>query len=433
MHRLLQRQLRQAAQESAEGGIDYDLLIRLVNQAYEEYDSERRLTGRAHQLLGGELQVLNARLRDAIAHIGAGLAIWDAGGRLLMCNDRLREVYAGCEQLLRPGADYAALLRHQIATGLVDLDGMDAETWVAARLAHRRNPTSPMEIRLSNGCILSVREERTSEDGVVELVDDITAIKRNESELLRAKEEAELANRAKTEFLTNMSHELRTPLNAIIGFSDIMASGIFGPLQNERYGEYVRDIGASAQHLLQIINDILDLSKIEAGQLLLHEEYFSPARASQSCLRIIEDRASRMGLSVRSDIPYDLPQLWGDQRMFKQVMINLLSNAIKFTPRGGAVRLSGGLLADGSLMIQVQDTGIGMQADEIGMAFQPFRQVDPAMNRRYEGSGLGLSICRGLIEAHGGDIRIESTPSRGTTVSLIFPAYRVEMRALSSL
>jgi two-component system cell cycle sensor histidine kinase PleC len=258
---------------------------------------------------------------------------------------------------------------------------------------------------------------------------DITSRKRHDAELRRSKDAAELANRSKSEFLANMSHELRTPLNAILGFSEVIRDQLFGAIGEARYAEYARDIHSSGQHLLQIINDLLDLSKLEAGKLELHEDEVAVPRLIEDCIRLVRGRAENGGLKLRVRVAAGLPQLRADARLLKQIVINLLSNATKFTPAGGVVTVSARPAANGGVDIDVTDTGIGMSDADIQVALTPFGQVDGSFSRRHQGTGLGLPLVRALTELHGGALVIRSTPGSGTTVAIQLPAERVLHRA----
>ena len=250
-------------------------------------------------------------------------------------------------------------------------------------------------------------------------------------ELEEARRAAEAANSAKSSFLANMSHELRTPLNAVIGFAELIESEVFGPLGNERYAEYAADIRVSGHHLLDLINDLLDLSKAEANRLELSEGKIDVRSIVGSSVRIVAELAQRGGVTLRAEVPAPLPPLWGDERKLRQMVLNLVSNAVKFTPAGGGVTVSAALTEEGGLAVAVSDTGIGMSPDEQVRAMEPFSQIDNAMNRRQKGTGLGLPLTRRLVELHGGRLRMDSVPGCGTTITLYFPPERLESRAVS--
>ena len=249
---------------------------------------------------------------------------------------------------------------------------------------------------------------------------DITQRKQIEAEQTRAREQAEAANRAKTEFLANMSHELRTPLNAVIGFSDIIRTEAMGPAGVPQYVEYAQDINNSGTHLLEIINDILDMSKIEAGELQPNLSEFQFNRIVGTSMKLISDRANKDGVILVSEVPEDSPSLVADERMIKQILINLLSNAVKFTPDGGTVTLSAEATEDG-FSFSVTDTGIGIPADKMQVILEPFGQADSRLERAYEGTGLGLPLVKSMTELHGGILDIQSTEGEGTVASVRLP------------
>ncbi len=259
------------------------------------------------------------------------------------------------------------------------------------------------------------------EDVLLLIGRDITTDIEREEELCRSRDAAELANRAKSEFLANMSHELRTPLNAILGFSEVICGEVLGPLGDPRYREYAHDIHRSGKHLLEIINDILDLSKVEAGRLEIHPRPVDVSELVASTLRLVHERAQMADLDVRVEItPPDLA-FHADSRLCKQILLNLLTNAIKFTPARGRIELRAERLADGGCRFIIADTGIGMSEEEVARALTPFGQVDSVLTRRHEGTGLGLPLVAAFVAAHGGKFRIDSEKGRGTTVTIDLP------------
>ncbi len=283
-----------------------------------------------------------------------------------------------------------------------------------------------------DGRWLQIRESRTASGNLVRVETDITDLMQHEAALRRAKDEAEGANRAKSEFLAMMSHELRTPLNAIIGFSEVMHDGLFGPLQ-PRYQEYLKDIKDSGQHLLQIISDILDMSKLDAGKATLSESLCDIALVIKRCQRLMAHRAESGRVLIEPQLPPDLPGLWADELKLRQIILNLLSNAVKFTRAGGRVAITardlGANDASGGLVIEIADNGIGMAAESIPLALAPFRQIDNRLDRKYQGTGLGLPLSKGLVELHGGVLEIKSHVHLGTTVTIRLPTARRRLRA----
>jgi len=255
----------------------------------------------------------------------------------------------------------------------------------------------------------------------------ITA-QRNEA-LLAAKLEAERVSKAKSEFLANMSHELRTPLNAILGFSEVLKGEQFGPLGSPNYQEYAADIHGSGVHLLSIINDVLDMARIEAGKLQLNESEVEFQDVAAQTLRLVRDKAARSAVELKLDLPSGLPYLWADQRALKQILLNLASNAVKFTPRGGRVTIAAETEPSGAFIFSVSDTGIGIAPDMQARVLEPFTQAEGGLTRRYDGTGLGLPICRGLVALHGGDIELHSTLGKGTTVTVRLSPGRARLQA----
>jgi PAS domain S-box-containing protein len=258
----------------------------------------------------------------------------------------------------------------------------------------------------------------------VAFITDASPRIRTEENLREAKHQAEIANRAKSDFLANVSHELRTPLNAIIGFSEIMKMQMFGPMGHRQYAAYADDIHLSGKHLLSIINDILDLSKIEAGRFQLHIDDVDLEETFQDCARLVRERAENAGLRVTRVIDPATPHLLADKRAVKQILINLLSNAIKFTPQGGEVIMTAKPTAGGWVALSIADTGIGIPAEQLDNALSAFGQVDNPFTRTQEGTGLGLPIVKSLVELHGGQFQIESAVGKGTRITMVLPAQK---------
>ncbi len=405
--------------------------IRVIGVALDVTD-ERTAEHRA--------QAAERRLHDAIDSVSEAFVLWDRYGRLIMCNQTFREVFSLEPRVLKPGATRSSVLK------LAEL-AVRAHSPVA-------NPARPglREIETVDGRWLQVSERRTAEGGLVMTAADITSIKRQEearrlneealqhavarleesrrelSELARKyqaeKFRAEGANSAKSEFLANMSHELRTPLNAINGFSEMMVGEMFGPLGDRRYKEYSADILASGQHLLALINDILDMSKIEAGKMNLHLEVVDVAEMAAEAVRLMRNRAESAGLMIRVIAPDDLPTLEADYRGLKQILLNLLSNAIKFTPQGGRITVHAARVEGAGgprVRIGVSDTGIGIAPEDVGRLARPFEQIETQHSKTQQGTGLGLALTKALVELHEGVLSIESEPGVGTIVSFTLP------------
>jgi two-component system, cell cycle sensor histidine kinase PleC len=384
------------------------------------------------------------RLRDAIEAIPEAFVVWDAQNQLVLCNSNFQELHNLSDEAIAAGASYDAV----IAAGHKPV--VRSKVTSESHLPGART----FEAQLDDGRWLHISERRTKDGGYVSVGTDITTIKLHEEKLveseqrlthtvedLRASEQtlsrqaeeladladkyseektrAEEANQAKSKFLANMSHELRTPLNAIIGFSEIMESGMFGPLGADKYGEYCRDIHQSGTYLLDVINDILDMSKIEAGRIRLDLDDVRLGRFLNDAMRVVSGRADDKKLALSPDIARGI-RLRADPRLLKQIVLNLLSNAVKFTPEGGRITIRARAGA-GWVRIAIVDTGIGIPRDALAKLGRPFEQVESQLTKSHQGSGLGLAIAKSLTELHGGTMRIRSTLGRGTLVLLRLP------------
>lgn len=290
-------------------------------------------------------------------------------------------------------------------------------------------------INASNRLVLANNEQKLQEahDGLEIMVEKRTQDLSNEIaerkqvavSLRAAMQEAKVANKTKTDFMSNMSHELRTPLNAIIGFSETMKDSIYGPLGNEQYEGYAEYIHSSGTHLLQLINDILDVSAVEAGKLELREEEINIVDACEAAIRIIAPKAQDSQITLGGINRHDLPILRADPRRLKQVFINLIYNAVKFTPEHGSVSCDAVVDNRGDMVITIRDTGVGMDEEGLKKALAMFGQVDSSLSRTHEGTGLGIPLTKGLVELHGGTLKIESEKGHGTLVKVTFPKERV--------
>jgi signal transduction histidine kinase len=376
-----------------------------------------------------QVKVIEARndaLRQSAQMLGAtiqsiedGIAVFDRERRLQHWNRAYMQMWQFPESFLRSGVRMEEMLDELNRSGRAHRLETD-DLGKAAGDPKAFEPSGRWLYRRGDGRLLSVRRLPIGDEGYMAICSDLTAQKQHEDELVKAWEQAVIANRSKSEFLANVSHELRTPLNAIIGFSEVVERELFGPLGNERYVSYVRDIRNSGEHLLSLINDILDLSKIEAGRFQLRMEEVDCNEIAHSVARLIRPRTVEHGLTMKIDLPDRPVVLNADKRAVKQVLINLLSNAVKFTPENGTVTLASRPWHDGVEFV-VSDTGIGIEEKDMHVALAPFGQIDSQFTRKYEGTGLGLPIVKGIVELHGGTLEITSEPSQGTSVIVRFP------------
>lgn len=407
------------------------------------------ITEQRHLALRSEAADL--RLRTAIENINESFVLWDSQGRLVMCNSKYQQDNGLSDRDVIPGTPRARVEEKMLPFAS------------ERRLANANGPHggATWERQLADGRWLQVNELRTRDGGTVSVGSDITQIKQHQEKLvdserrlmatihdlslarraeeersrelvelnrkyMREKERAEAANQAKSEFLANMSHELRTPLNAIIGFSELMEQALFGPLGSERYEEYVRDIHSSGKYLLGVINDILDMSKIEAGQFSMEREEIDLCPLIKEAVRVISLQAAAKSISIETRIA-DSMSLYADRRAIKQIVINLLSNAVKFTGQGGRITLRA-RNASGAMILTIEDNGCGIPKNALGKLGRPFEQVQNQFSKNHAGSGLGLAISRSLAELHGGALKIRSTEGVGTIVSVRIPIRRKPAR-----
>ncbi len=387
---------------------------------------------------------LATALQEALECIPEAFALWDAAGNMILFNQNYADVHGLDTAQLTQFSDQVSLRQH--------LSNMMVHQQACAD-----GQAGDIEAELKDGRWLRVSERRTRDGGWVVTAFDITAAmakkeidRQNEDALRRAVEgleksqgqladlahkyaaekvRAEGSNRAKSEFLANMSHELRTPLNAIIGFSEIMAAQMYGPLGDKRYHDYAHDILGSGQHLLALINDILDMSKIEAGKLNLRFEPIHLEDVIEDAARLVRKNAQAAGLDLNLDLE-DLPETEADYRAIKQVLLNLLSNAIKFTPRNGTVTVKARAESSpngGRVKFSVIDTGIGIFAEDLQRLAQPFEQIESQLAKTQQGSGLGLALTKSLIELHRGSLTIDSHPGEGTAVTVTLPVRQAKI------
>jgi signal transduction histidine kinase len=370
-------------------------------------------------------------LQSTLENMGEGLSVFDPSGRLMAWNSRFVEML-DLPPELAGDTTLQDILALQSARG--DFGPVDLTVEAQERFERFFRDVPYVRERLTrNGRTLQIRRRAMPGGAVVSLYSDITERKASEVKMAQAWAQAELANRAKGDFLANMSHELRTPLNAIIGFSEILSGEHLGPLKNPRYLEYSNDIHSSGLHLLSIINDVLDMSKIEAGKLDIHEEEIAVGQLLAGSVRMVRERARKQQVDVVFDTHNPDHLIYADERAMKQCLLNLLSNAVKFSKVGGRVTVEAGIDAENRSILTITDEGIGMSEDELERALQPFGQAHSSTTRTYGGTGLGLPITQGLVEAHGGVLTIVSTPGKGTCVSITLPAERTRSMAVGQV
>jgi len=352
-----------------------------------------------------------SRLSDALETSREGVILVGSDGAIVLANRQLRDFFPAIAGRLVTGTAFPDALRI-------------IQQQLRAPEGALINASGQTELELADGRWVRMTASATSEGGSIIFFSDFTAIKEREENLRKAKQEAEAANAAKTRFLANMSHELRTPLNAIIGFSEIIHGQLFGDVGNTRYLEYSSDILRSGRHLLEVINSVLDLSRSETGKMILAVKDVDMRDVLKDCATMVREQAAEAGLDFTlRGIENELPTR-GDPAKLRQIFLNLLSNAIKFTPRGGVIWMEAKKTAAG-LAVTVGDSGIGMSRADLDVAMEPFGQVDNRLERRYEGTGLGLPLTKAFVELHGGRLQFESARGAGTRVTVLFSAAAV--------
>lgn len=363
-------------------------------------------------------------LMTSIFEVGEiGIIITDHNGRIIRVNESFIRTYGWSrEELIN--SDFVGLVtpdeRNTAKRNHTEFIRTGARTTGELKIIRKDGAIANI---LYTTATLELSQKRRFQ---VTTVMDITLRKQMEESLRYAKDQADTASHAKSTFLANMSHELRTPLNAIIGFSEMIIKETFGKLGNEKYKEYLKDVHSSANHLLEIINEVLDMSKIEAGRVELDEEEINVHDLVKSVIRMMESRAFSNRISMRTDISPSLPNLLADERLVRQILINIVANAVKFSNNGGFVEIGANVLDDGRMQINVKDNGIGIPKNRIKQAMEPFGQVmDKAENSRPQGTGLGLPLAKAMTELHEGVLSIDSDIGKGTNVFISFPSYRV--------
>ncbi|MEQ8394112.1 MAG: PAS-domain containing protein [Thalassobaculum sp.] len=372
-----------------------------------------------------EIAASNALLETTFETLTQGISVVDANLKVVAFNERFLELLGFPSERFQLGDSFEDFMRYNAERGEYGDVDVDAVVEQAVANARRFEPHVIERVR-PDGTVLEVRGQPLPGGGFVTTYTDITELRRTARDLQTAKVAAETANHAKSTFLANMSHELRTPLNAVIGFSDLMAEERFGPL-SARYVGYARDIRQSGEHLLGVINDILDITRVEAGKIDLDIQAIGAHGMVDSCIRLLRQRANEANITLRNVVPFDAPPIHADEQRLRQVVLNVIGNAVKFSHPNSEVIVEF-LETAGGTGLKVIDQGIGMPAGKISAAFEPFSQLHSGLGRSYEGAGLGLPLVRRFMELHGGTIEIHSETDQGTVVSILFPFAAVQNR-----
>ncbi|MBT5414446.1 MAG: PAS domain-containing protein, partial [Rhodospirillaceae bacterium] len=361
-----------------------------------------------------------------------GLIVLDRDMTIVASNAQAAKLLGLPDAMLAPETAYESVLRRLAESGVLGLGEPEVLSAETVERLHR-SPDEAWEHVLPNGMALEFSCREMAGGGRVITLTDVTAHKRTEAAIRHAKDEAERANRAKSDFLSHMSHELRTPLNAILGFSEIMRDELFGPLGNDRYRGFAHDVLGSGQELLRLIDDMLDLARIEAGTMRLDESEIDVASVILDVIRRLGEEADQSGVRMEMRARPGSPRLFADRRKFGQIVEHILANAVKFSHRNSAVAIDVGLSDDGAIEIAVADNGPGMDAETLSASMEAFGRPGDAMTRPQRGKGLGLPLARELMALHGGRLEISSVLGEGTVVRIRFPAGRTIRQAVNAL
>ena len=378
----------------------------------------------ARRAQASEMSALS-RLSDAIESFSDGFSLFDSNDRLVMCNQEFRRMHAPMADKLVPGIEFEEIVRSYVGNGHIPEAIGNEDDWIKRRMRLHRNPSGDFEIKYTDGHWLRISERRTNDGGCVSIRTDITALKQRQEDLSSQQQRADSANKAKTDFLLTMSHELRTPLNAIMGFSEVMKQQLRGPLGDERYVDYANDIHNSASHLLAVINNILDISRIEAGRLELDEQAVVIGDEIDKAIRQLEEEARGADIKLAREIEPGLPLLLGDAHKIQQIVINLVGNAVRYMPDSGKVTVRAHCGTEGGVVLRVEDDGAGMTEEDVERVISPFVRLSNPMVRAHDGTGLGLPLVKALVELHGGQFTLTSKVGEGTAGTAIFPKSRV--------
>jgi two-component system cell cycle sensor histidine kinase PleC len=372
---------------------------------------------------GDRLHETSRQLATVLESMPDGISVLDQNLRAVAFNSRYLDLMGFPHDQFQQGDPLEKFVRFNITRG--EYGDVDVENFVATEMARvKRFEANSLTVTRPNGTVVAMNSNPLPDGGMVTLYSDITVQRKERRDLEIAKTAAENASASKSQFLSHMSHELRTPLNSIIGFSELIISQIYGEMKHPRYQEYVHDIKRSGEHLLRLINDILDLSKIDAGYGELYETSIHLKTLLDQCIRMVDmqDGSSKVRITLQAeDRPF---LLWADDRLIKQIVLNLLSNAVKYNVKGGRIKISTGCGPDGGIFVTVADTGIGIAQSDLKKVMEPFGQARSDAYRAHEGTGLGLSLSKQFTELHGGTLVLTSEEGVGTIVTISFPPER---------